>query len=93
MADSAEPNTWILRILSKEVAMKEKRHIPWFLWPLRAIWKLLTLVLGLTGRLIGVILGLVMVITGIVACLSIIGVAIGIPLIVLGFLLMLRSIF
>jgi hypothetical protein len=76
-----------------EVKMKERKPVPWYLWPFWAVWKLVAFILELTGRLIGAVLGLVFIITGIVVSLTIVGAVIGIPLIILGFLLMIRSIF
>src|SRR5271157_814819 len=36
-----------------------KHHVPWFLWPFAMLWHLLATIVGLTGRLIAMILGLV----------------------------------
>lgn len=72
---------------------QEKKHVPWFLWPFKAIWDLLTFILGLTGRLVAAVVGLVLMIVGIVLTVTVIASFIGIPLIILGFLLMIRSIF
>ena len=72
---------------------KERRRVPWLLWPFVALWRLLAGILELTGRLVGAVLGLVLVIVGFVVSLTVIGAVIGIPLALLGFLLMVRSIF
>jgi hypothetical protein len=74
------------------VKVDEKRT-PWFAWPFVALWRLLAGILGLTGRLVGAILGLVLLIVGVVISLTVIGAIIGVPLALLGFMLMLRSIF
>lgn len=66
---------------------------PWFLWPFVALWRLLAGILTLTGRLVGVILGLVLVIAGFAISLTIIGAIVGIPLIILGLLLIVRGLF
>ena len=73
--------------------MADSKRVHWLLWPFWAIWRLLFFIIELTGRLVGGILGLAFMIVGIVATVTIIGAVIGIPLIVFGFLLMLRSIF
>jgi hypothetical protein len=73
--------------------MADPKKIHWLLWPFWAIWRLLFFIIQLTGRLVGGILGLVFMIVGIVATITVIGAVVGIPLIVFGFLLMLRSIF
>jgi hypothetical protein len=79
----------------EEVKMSGDTHskTPWFLWPFKALWDLLAFILTLTGRLVGAILGLALGIVGLVLSITIIGAPVGIPIIVLGLLLMLRSIF
>jgi hypothetical protein len=69
------------------------RKTPWFLWPFAAIWNLVAAILGFTGRLVGAILGLALVIAGIILTLTIAGAPVGIPLALIGLLLMVRSIF
>jgi hypothetical protein len=73
--------------------MSESKRVHWLLWPFWAVWRLLFFIIGLTGRLVGGILGLALMIVGIVATITVIGAIVGIPLIIFGFLLMLRSIF
>jgi hypothetical protein len=65
----------------------------WILWPFQAIWRLVTLILELTGRFILAILGFILVIVGILISLSIIGAIVGIPMILFGFLMILRALF
>lgn len=69
------------------------RSVPWLLWPFYAIWKLLTLILNITGRIICAVLGLALMATGVAASLSIIGAVVGIPLIAFGFLMTVRALF
>ena len=69
------------------------RKIPWFIWPFAKLWSMLTAIIRLTGRLLGVILALVVMAIGIVLSVTLIAAPVGIPLIILGFLLMLRSVF
>ena len=71
----------------------ESRSIPWYLWPFWAIWRLLSFIVELTGRLVAVVLGLVLMIVGALVSLTVIGAVIGVPLILIGFLLVLRSFF
>lgn len=71
----------------------ESRSIPWYLWPFWAIWRLLTFIVELTGRLVAVVIGLVLMIVGALVSLTVIGAVIGVPLILIGFLLVLRSFF
>ncbi len=62
-------------------------------WPFVALWKLLAGILNLTGRLVGAILGIVLMIAGLVLTVTVVGAIVGIPLIVFGFMLMVRSLF
>jgi hypothetical protein len=73
--------------------VETRRRTPWFLWPFVALWRLLAAILELTGRIIGAVLGLVLVIVGLIVSLTVVGAVIGIPLILFGFLLMVRSLF
>lgn len=63
------------------------------LWPFMLIFNLISGIINLTGRFIGIVLGMVLMMLGLVATITIIGGIIGIPLIIFGFLLMIKSIF
>ncbi len=67
--------------------------MPWILWPFYALWKVLTLILNITGRIICAVLGLALMATGVAISLSIIGAIIGVPLASFGFLLVVRALF
>jgi hypothetical protein len=67
--------------------------VPILLWPFYAIWRLLTFVVELVGRLLCALLGIGLMIAGVTITLSIIGAPLGIPLASVGFLLLVRSIF
>ena len=73
--------------------MVTKKTSPWFLWPFVAVWNLLALVLNITGRVLGVILGVGLMIIGIALTMTVAGAPVGIPFAILGFLLIIRSIF
>jgi len=73
--------------------MEEKRKIPILLWPFWALLQLTVWILKFTGKLIGAILGLVLVIAGVLLTITVIGAIIGVPLILLGVMLMFKSIF
>lgn len=62
-------------------------------FPFIAIWKLFEFIVKLTGRFIAVILGLVFMIVGVILCATVIGAVVGIPIILFGFILMLRGFF
>jgi hypothetical protein len=72
---------------------QHKKHTPWLLMPFKWLWDLLALILGLTGRIAGTVIGLVLMIIGLLLTVLIISAPIGIPLMVVGFLLAIRSIF
>ncbi|GAB4479410.1 MAG: hypothetical protein Kow00124_25010 [Anaerolineae bacterium] len=71
----------------------ERRHIPLLLWPFWAVWRLLALLVELTGRLVAVLLGLALMIAGVVLSITVVGAVVGIPLAVLGLLLMIAGLF
>ena len=71
----------------------KKQRTSWLLWPFVAFWKLLAGIIGLTGRLVAAVLGLVLMIVGLIVTLTVVGAIIGIPLIIFGFLLILRGLF
>ncbi len=70
-----------------------KQHIPWYLWPFAAIWKLLAVIVEMTGRFVAMVLGLVLLLAGVIVSLTIIGAIVGMPLAIIGLLLLLRGIF
>jgi hypothetical protein len=69
------------------------RHVPFLLWPFWLIWKLVITIIELTGRVVGAIIGLVLMIAGFVVSLTVIGAIVGIPLLIFGFMLLVRSLF
>jgi hypothetical protein len=71
----------------------QKRHVPWYLWPFWAVWMLVTTILEMTGRFVAIVLGLVLMLVGVLVSLTIIGAIVGIPLAIIGFLLVIRGIF
>lgn len=70
-----------------------QRSIPFFLWPFYAIWRFLTFVLIATGRMICAVLGVVLMIVGVLLTVTIAGAPFGIPLTVVGGLLLVRALF
>lgn len=74
-------------------ARNSQRRVPLLLWPFYAIWRFLAWIVGLTGRLIAILLGIVLMIVGLIVSLTIVALPIGIPLIIFGFLLVLRGLF
>ena len=70
-----------------------KGKVAWFFWPFVALWRLLALIIGFTGRVIAIVLGIVVMILGLLATLTFVGAVVGIPLMIFGFLLVVRGIF
>jgi len=70
-----------------------RSRTPWYLWPFAAVWSVLAFVLRATGRVVAGVLGLALLAVGVVLSMTVIGAIVGIPLAILGFLLLLRAIF
>lgn len=75
------------------MSQRQVNRVPLLLWPFAAVWDLLAIFLGLTGRLVAGILGLVLMIIGAILTITVVGAVVGIPVIIVGFLLVLRSLF
>lgn len=71
----------------------QKRDIPWFLWPFAALWKLVAVIVEMTGRLVAMILGFVFLVVGVLVSLTLVGAIVGIPLAIVGLLLFFRGMF
>ena len=55
----------------------EKHQAPWYLWPFVAIWKLLAVIVEMTGRLVAMIIGIVLMLVGVLVSLTVIGAIVG----------------
>ena len=71
----------------------QKKHITWYLWPFAAIWKLISVIVEMTGRFVAMVLGLVLVLAGGLISLTLVGAIVGIPLGMVGLLLFFRGMF
>jgi len=69
------------------------QNTPWLLWPFKALMDLVEGIIKLTGRLVAAIIGLAIMIVGVVLTILVITAPLGIPMIIFGFLLMVRGIF
>jgi hypothetical protein len=78
--------------LEVEMTTQEKR-VPWYLWPFVAIWKLLAVIVEMTGRLVAMIIGILLMIAGVLVSLTIVGAIVGVPLAIVGLLLFIKGIF
>jgi hypothetical protein len=81
-----------MQTLEAKMAHATKR-VHWYWWPFIALWRLLATIVELTGRFIAIVLGLVLMLVGFVVSLTIVGAIVGIPLIIIGFMLAIRGIF
>jgi membrane protein YqaA with SNARE-associated domain len=63
------------------------------LWPFYAIWRVLTFILNVIGRVLCAVLGIALMVGGVAISLSVVGAPLGIPLASLGFLLLIRALF
>ena len=70
-----------------------ERGVPLLLWPFYALWRLVTFVLSATGRLICGVLGIALMVVGATVTLTVVGAPLGIPLVMLGVLLLVRALF
>jgi hypothetical protein len=68
-------------------------NVPILLWPFYAIWRLLTFILNVVGRVLCASLGIGLMVAGVTIALSVVGAPLGIPLTALGFLLLMRALF
>jgi len=73
--------------------MAEQTKTPWVLWPFVALWRLVTWILAMTGRLVAILLGIVFMVVGVIATLTVIGAIIGVPMFLFGVLLVFRGLF
>ena len=62
-------------------------------WPFVALWHLGTWILALTGRLVALVIGVVLICVGLILTVTVVGAVVGIPLIVVGVLLIARALF
>jgi hypothetical protein len=69
------------------------RDVPILLWPFYAIWRLLTFVVEMVGRLVCAVLGLGLMAAGTAITITVLAAPIGIPIAVVGFLLLVRALF
>lgn len=70
-----------------------RRSVPWIFWPFQFLWDFLSAILNITGRLIAGILGFIAMILGLILTLTVVGAPVGIPIMLVGVLLLTRSLF
>ena len=69
------------------------RNIPFLLWPFYAIWRLLTFILELVGRVLCAVLGIALIMAGVAVTMTILAAPVGIAIAAFGFLLLVRALF
>ncbi len=79
--------------MSKRAERRRESSRRGCLWPVQALLSLPLAILKLTGRTVGVAVGFVFIVVGLLISLTIIGAVVGIPLALLGALLMARALF
>ena len=62
------------------------------LWPFWFLWQLIATIIDLTGRFVGLVIGLVFMLVGVITTLTVVGAIVGIPLFIIGLLLFVRCI-
>ena len=70
-----------------------RKRTPWYAWPFVIVWKTLALVLNLIGRVTFFVLGMLVLIVGFALTLTLLAAPVGIPLIILGVIMVSRAIF
>lgn len=70
-----------------------RERTPILLLPFVLLWRLLGFVINVTSRIVCALLGLAIMIGGVALTMSVIGAPAGVPLSILGFLLLVRALF
>jgi len=71
----------------------DDKRISWLLWPFYAIWRVVTFVFELTGRIICALIGLAFMAAGVAITVTVVAAPVGIPIAAFGFLLLVRALF
>jgi hypothetical protein len=71
--------------------MTVEKKIPWILWPFVAVWNLVAAIIKLTGRMLAMVLGLLLIVAGVALTLTVVGAIVGVPMILFGVLLIVRG--
>ena len=70
-----------------------QKSVPILFWPFYAIWRLVTFILEVIGRMLCAVLGIALMFAGVAIAMSVVGAPVGITLAALGFLFLIRAIF
>ncbi|GEM_PF-305107 len=69
------------------------RRVPLLFYPFVGMWRFFAKMVELMGRATAAILGLLVMILGVVLTATVLGAIVGIPLVIFGFLLVVRAFF
>lgn len=84
-------HVFINKQVRKEVEMINTKNTYWLLKPFAWLWNLIATLVMLTGRLVAVVLGLLLMLVGVLLTITVVGAIIGIPLFIIGGLLVVRG--
>ena len=70
---------------------QKKKSVPWYLWPFWVIWEFIAMIVGMTGRIIAVVLGFVLMVVGVILSVTVVGLIVGAPMIVIGLMILVRN--
>lgn len=62
-------------------------------WPFKMLWSFVGVVFLAIGKLMSLLLGILITVIGAVLCATLVGAIVGIPLVILGVTMMIRSLF
>ena len=71
--------------------MAEQKRVPCLLAPFYWLWSFIAWIISLTGRMIAVVIGFLLMAAGVLLSLTVVGAIIGIPLALFGLLLVVRG--
>ena len=71
--------------------MINPKKSPWFVRPFIWLWNFIAYIITLTGRLVAVILGGVLILVGVILTITVVGAIVGVPFFIIGVLLVVRG--
>ncbi|OGO65122.1 MAG: hypothetical protein A2029_17245 [Chloroflexi bacterium RBG_19FT_COMBO_47_9] len=71
--------------------MINTKNTYWLLRPFAWLWNLIAYIVKLTGRMLAVVLGLALMLVGFILTITVVGAIGGIPLFIIGLLLIVRG--
>ena len=62
-------------------------------FPFRLIWSIFSAIMEITGRLLAVFIGVLLLVTGMALTVTVVGAILGVPVMIFGGMLLLRGLF